>query len=353
MDRSAFKPDLLNLPFTADEFHSMPYRWLGRTGLRVSPVGLGLWKFGVPETGDRASVDAAAAAEILDRAVELGVTFWDTANRYNASSGNSERVLGQWFRRNPGLRREVVLATKAFGLMDGRTPNHCRLSRINLLESVYASLERLGVDYVDLLYFHAFDPLTPPEESLAAVEDLVHMDLVRYFAVSNFTPDQLALYQALESGFSIRCRVAAVQNEFNVLSGETPPCQGTLDFAGRAGISFVAYTPLARGLLSERYLDPARVGSGDRLYDEGTLADEAIEPALAKVRRLAALAREWDLEISTLALAYTLTLPGMGAVIPGASSPRQLEANAAAGKVALTADQISRVNCALANPAVG
>jgi aryl-alcohol dehydrogenase-like predicted oxidoreductase len=351
MDRSEFRPEYLNLPFTADEFHDMPYRWLGRTGLRVSPVGLGLWKFGVPATGDGARVDAAAAVEILDRAVELGVTFWDTANRYNAASGNSERVAGEWFRRNPGLRREVVLATKAFGLMDGRTPNHCRLSRINLLESVYASLERLGVDYVDLLYFHAFDPLTPPEESLAAVEDLVRMDLVRYFAVSNFTPDQIALYRALESSFSIRCRVAAVQNEFNILFGETPPYQGALDFAARTGVGFVAYSPLARGLLSGRYLDAARVGPGDRLYDEGTLAADASEPALARVRRLAALAGEWELEVSTLALAYTLTLPGMCAVIPGASSPRQLDANAAAGRLALSADQAGRVQRALAGPA--
>jgi aryl-alcohol dehydrogenase-like predicted oxidoreductase len=324
---------------TADEYQGMPYRYLGRSGLQVSNVGLGTWKFGYPETGDGARVDGPTALQILDRAVELGVTFWDTANRYNASSGNSERIIGTWMQQNPGQRRHVVLATKVFGLMDGRTPNHCRLSRGNILDAFYACLERLRVDYVDLLYFHLYDPRTPVEESLAAVEDLVQRDLVRYFAVSNFAVDQLALYRAAEQSRSVRCRVLAVQNQFDILQGEVYTPAGVLDYAARNGISFVAWSPLARGLLTDRYLDLDQAGPGDRLYDEGSLESLATEENMAKVRRLAALAHEWGYELSQLAIAYMITLPGMGPVIASVSSVEQLASNAAAGKIALTDEQ--------------
>jgi aryl-alcohol dehydrogenase-like predicted oxidoreductase len=347
MDHSQPHSELYNLPGTTDEFNGMPYRWLGRTGLRVSPIALGLWKLGYPETGDGSRVDEPTSLRLFDRALELGVTFWDTANRYNLSSGNSERIIGKWFKSNPDQRRNVVLATKCWGLMDGRSPNHCRLSRTNIIESVYASLERLQLDYVDVLYFHVFDALTPAEESLAAVEDLIRMDLVRYLAGSNFTVDQLKLYQALVPQFSVRCRPAAVQNQFNILHGETPPYEGVLDYAAADGIAFVPYSALADGLLSERYLDPAQARPGDRLYDEGRL-EEASGPAMAKVRRLAELARAWGLPLSQLALAYTLGLPGMGPVITAVSSVEQLDSNAAAARLTLSGDQRRDVQAALA-----
>jgi aryl-alcohol dehydrogenase-like predicted oxidoreductase len=347
VDHTQPHPEFYNLPGTTDEFNGMPYRWLGRTGLRVSPTALGLWKLGYPETGDGSRLDEAAGFRLFDRALELGVTFWDTANRYTGSAGNSERIIGKWFKRNPDRRRDIVLATKCWGLMDGRTPNHCRLSRTNILESVYASLERLQLDYVDLLYFHVFDPDTPADESLAAVEDLIRWDLVRYFAVSNFTVDQLKFYQALLPHFSVRCRLAAVQNEFNILHGETPPYQGVLEYAAADGIAFVPYSALAQGLLSERYLDPAQARPGDRLYDEGRLEAQAASPAMAKVRRLAGLARAWALPLSQLALAYTLGLPGMGPVITAVSSVEQLESNAAAARLTLTGDQREQVQAAL------
>jgi len=292
-------------------------------------------------------VNEQTALKILDRAIELGVTFWDTANRYNAASGNSERVIGTWIRHNPDQRRNIVLATKLFGGMDGRTPNHSRLSRANILDSFYASLERLQVDRADLLYFHAFDPFTPVEESLAAVEDLVQRDLVRYFGVSNFTVDQLALYQAVEKSSSIRCRVVAVQNQFDILHGESASHPGVLAYAARTGISFVAWSPLARGLLTERYLNLSNAGPGDRLYDEGVLEKVATKPVMTKLHRLAVLAHEWDLTLNQLALAYMLTLPGMGPVIPGVSSIAQLESNAAAGQITLSEEQKRQVEAAL------
>ena len=341
-------PELYGTPWQTEELNGMPYRALGRSGLKTSCVGLGAYKFGFPETGDGSRTDERISHAIMDRAVELGVTFWDTANRYNNGSGNSERVIGRWFKRNPDHRRNVILATKVRGGMDGRTPNHGGLSRGNILDSVAACLERLQTDRIDLLYFHSPDDTVPLEESLSAVEDLVRQGCVRYFAVSNHTPAQLEAYEKLEPAFTIRCRVTAVQNQFDILHGESPKHPGVLDYAARTGVSFVAWAPLGRGLLTNRYLDPSKAGTGDRLFDEGGIATDINEQVLAKLRRLTELARAWNLELNQLTLAYMLTLPGMGPVIPACSSVPQLESNAAAGKVVLSAEKCAKVRAVLA-----
>ena len=220
-----------NAPFVVNSFNDMPYRTLGKSGLKVSNIGLGTWKMGYPESGDDSRINEKNSLNILDRAIDLGVTFWDTANRYNNASGNCERILGTWFKNNPEQRRNVVLATKMAGTMDGLSPNHCGISRGNIMESVYASLERLQIDHIDLLYFHRFDGITPPEESLEAIEDLVKQDLIRYFAVSNASVDILKTYQNVQSQLSVRSRILAVQNQFDLLDGESAEDKGVLDLA--------------------------------------------------------------------------------------------------------------------------
>lgn len=342
-------PQMYNVPFRTDDFKGMPYRYLGSTGLRVSNIGLGTWKIGYPETGDGSRVDEQTAYQIFDRALELGVTFWDTANRYNQASGNSERIIGKWLKRNASERRNIVLATKMFGGMDGVSPNHNGLSRANILDSVYASLQRLQVDYIDLLYFHGFDPHVPVEESLSTIEDLVSQGIIRYFAVSNFTVDQLKLYKSWEQSLSVRCRIAAVQNQFDVINQEPEPYSGVLETCATMGISFVPWSPLARGLLTERYLNPSSAGPGDRLYDEGTIQQDTEPYKLMKIKQLASLAQSWDMSISQLVLAYMLTIPGMGPMIPSSTSVEQLEANAAAGKIKLDANQIAAIQNILKN----
>jgi 1-deoxyxylulose-5-phosphate synthase len=339
MDHSTPHAEFYNVPFRLDQFNGMPYRYLGASGLRVSNVGLGTWKVGYPETGDGSRVDEKTAFSIFDRAIELGVTFWDTANRYNNASGNSERIIGHWLKNNPAQRRNVILATKLSGGMDGLTPNHCGLSRANILDSVYASLERLKTDFIDLLYFHTYDPFSPIEESLIAIEDLVRQGLVRYFAVSNFTVDQLKAYGGFEKSMSIRSRIVAVQNQFDILNGESASHKGTLEYASANKISFVAWSPMARGLLTDKYLDLAKVGPGDRLFDEGQVEGSTNEVVMGKLHRLAALSREWGMELSQMVIAYMLTLPGMGPVIPSSSNVRQLESNAGGGKISLTDNQ--------------
>lgn len=339
------KPDtaLYDIPFNIDSFNGMLFQALGTSGLYVPNVGLGTWKFGYPETGDGSRVDEKQAFGIFEKAIELGVTFWDTANRYNNASGNSERVIGKWLKNNPQHRRNVILATKVYGGMDGLTPNHCGLSRGNILDSVYACLERLQINRVDLLYFHAFDPFSPIEESLAAIEDLIRQDLVRYFAVSNFTIENLNAYQAVQSNLSVRSRMVAIQNQFDILQGEPAAYNGVLNYARQMGMSYVAWSPLARGLLSEKYLDATHIGKGDRLFDEGIMEQSLNNDNKQKLKRLAVLAHQWDMKLSQLALSYMLSIPGMGPVIPASSTILQLELNAAAGKLKLSEDQKSKI----------
>jgi aryl-alcohol dehydrogenase-like predicted oxidoreductase len=343
------KPDttFYNIPFHIESFNGMPYQSLGMSGLYVPNVGLGTWKFGYPETGDGSRVGEEQAFGIFERAIELGVTFWDTANRYNNASGNSERVIGKWLKNHPQQRRNVILATKVYGGMDGLTPNHCGLSRGNILDSVYACLERLQTNRIDVLYFHAFDTFTPIEETLTAIEDLVRQDLVRYFGVSNFTVENLNAYQAVQSNMSVRSRIVAIQNQFDILHGEPAAYNGVLNYAQQMGMSFVAWSPLARGLLSEKYLDVAHIGKGDRLFDEGIMKDRLDDATKQKLSKLATLAHQWDMKLSQLALACLLSIPGMGPVIPSSATISQLELNAAAGSMKLSEDQKSQIQQAL------
>ncbi|HLA58460.1 MAG TPA: aldo/keto reductase [Puia sp.] len=335
------------IPFAQDTFNGMPYRNLGSSGLRVSSIGLGTWKMGHRESGDGSRIDERTAFEIFDRAMDLGITFWDTANRYNNASGNSERIIGAWIKQNHSLRRNVILATKLGGCMDGLTPNHCGLSRTNIIESVYASLERLQMDHIDLLYFHATDPLTPIEESLVAVEDLIRQDLVRYFAVSNFTAGQLDAYKTVESKIALRSKMVAVQNQFDLLRGESDSFRGVYEFATQNRISFIAWSPLGGGLLTDRYLVSDKVGAGDRLYDEGMMEMTNDFLLMEKLHKLAALAHLWNMPINQLVIAYMLTLPGMGPVIPASSNIDQLESNAAASAIRITEEQIKRIKEAI------
>jgi aryl-alcohol dehydrogenase-like predicted oxidoreductase len=332
-----------NDQWTADEFNGMPYRRLGNSGLRVANVGIGTWKFGYPEKGDGSRVDEKTAYRIFDRSIEIGATFWDTANRYNNATGNSERVIGTWMKLNPSQRRNVILATKIYAPMDGVSPNHSRLSRLNIIESVYACLKRMQVEYIDLLYFHLFDGTTPIEESLAAIEDLVREGVINYFAVSNFTVNQLQQYGSFESRFSNRVRVLAVQNQFDIISLEDPEKLGVIDYCAQTGMSFIAWTPLLKGLLTDKYLDLSAVGKGDRLYDEGTLDAACKKRDFTRIKQLARLAKEWDLTLNQLVIAYMLAIPGMGPVIPSVSSVAQLESNARGGRITFSREEIQAI----------
>ena len=335
-------PKTVGLNYTFDEFNGMPYRRLGNSGLMISNVGLGTWKFGMPETGDGARVNKEMGLQIMDKAFEEGVTFWDTANRYNNSSGNSERVIGEWLKANSEIRNSVVVATKLFGATDGATPNHCRLSRTNILESTYASLERLQTDYIDVMFFHAYEGDTPVEESLMAIEDLISQDLIRYFGTSNFTVENLKEYAEYSDIFK-RSRVHAVQNRYDILYKESEGYEGVLDYCAENKISFIPWGPLRQGLLTERYLDKTKVGKGDRLFDENILDSELTPEILNKLQKLATVAHKYDMTLQNQTIAYMLTLPAMGSMIVASSTVEQLKENAKAGKITLGKEQIEEI----------
>src|SRR5690606_6446438 len=165
--------------------------------------------------------------------------------------------------------------------------------------------ERLRVDYVDILYFHSFDDTTPIDESLAAIEDLVRQDLVRYFAVSNFDINQINEYKSYGSDFSARSRMVAVQNKFDILSGEDSDYRGVLKASEDNGVSFIAWSPLGKGLLTDRYSDLTKVGKGDRLFDEN-LIDMITAREKKCLSNLSSLAKEWGMRLNELVISYML-----------------------------------------------
>jgi aryl-alcohol dehydrogenase-like predicted oxidoreductase len=221
--------------------------------------------------------------------------------------------------------------------MDGVTPNHAGLSRANILDSTYASLERLGIDHIDLLQFHCTDPDTPIEESLEAVADLRAQDLVRYFGMSNTSASEVMEYREVAQQYRLPA-VCSVQNSFNPLTGTRPDHEGVLELCARHRMAFIGFSPLSRGLLTNRYLKGRQVGAGDRLVDEGELEEMTQGDVYEKLGQLEKIADREGLTIAQLSLAYLLQLPGMGPLIPSASNVEQLEENAQAGTVELGAE---------------
>ena len=317
------------------------YNRMGRSGLKVSEIGLGTWKFGYPERGDGSRSDERDSLRILDAALETGVTFWDTANRYNNMSGNSERIIGTWLKANPDQRRNVVIATKGRGQMDGVTPNHEGLSRLNLIASVEQSLERLQTGYMDLYYWHGADPETPVEESLRTMDDLVRQGLVRYVGVSNHGVEQIQALLDLSDRRFLE-RIVAVQNRYNALDGEGQ--SGVVALCEKQGIGFVPYSPLAQGMLSSRYGEGATPQVGDRLGDEGSLDRKRSERGLRIVRVLTQIGRAHGRTEAQVALAWLLKHPSIPSVIPTARTVGQLHENAGASGFILTDAEFAQVN---------
>jgi len=273
---------------------------LGKSGLRVSRVGLGCNNFGrrLDLEGTRAVVEAALAG---------GITFFDTADIYGG--GNSERFLGEILK---GRRDKVVLATK-FGMgEDGRG------SRDYVRRAIAASLERLATDYVDLYYYHQPDGETPIGETISAMLELVDEGTVRAIGVSNFSVEQLD--EAVEAG-----PVAALQNRYSLV--ERAAEEDVLPRCRELGVSFIPYFPLASGLLTGKYRRGAPPPAGSRLESRrDALSDEAFD----RVERLEEFASGRGRTLLELAIAGLASQPAVASVIAGATSPEQVRENAAA-----------------------
>jgi aryl-alcohol dehydrogenase-like predicted oxidoreductase len=293
----------------------MEYTTLGNTGTQVSRICLGCMSFGSREWGDWILEDEEAH-EIIDRAIELGVNFFDTANVY--SYGESERVLGEALE---GRREEAVVATKVFFRMDQDDPLTGGLSRKTIEQELDASLERLGMDTVDLYQIHRRDRHTPPAETMRALDDAVRRGKIRHPGASSMWAHQFAEYQhaAEREGLA---RFATMQNHYNVLYREEE--REMLPYCDREDVGVIPWSPLARGLAARPHEDVEATtrGKSDRDDRQQTyLANGGREIN----ERLQELAEQEGVTMAQIALAWLLEQPGVDAPIVGTTSVEHLE----------------------------
>lgn len=312
----------------------MEYRYLGRTGLQISAITLGAQTFGW-------SVAPADAFALLDQYLEHGGNYVDAADSYNR--GESEKILGRWVRER-GVRDRVLLGTKVF-FPTGAGPNDRGLSRGHVLQSLDESLRRLGTDHVDLYQMHCFDRMTPLDETLRALDDLVRAGKVRYLGASNFTPSQLQKALMLGAGRGV-APVASLQLEYSLLVRS--PEWELLRQCREEGVGTLAWSPLAGGWLSGKYRKgrplPAdsRAGKGDR-WDDAE-AQRGGERTWAIVDELHRIAEEAGATPAQVALAWMLQGRLVTSALIGARTPQQLADNLKAAEVRLSDAQLARLD---------
>lgn len=310
----------------------MDYVNLGGTGLRVSRVCLGMMSYGEHESREW-SLGEEDAEPIVRRAVEGGVTFFDTADVYNG--GQSEIITGRLLRKAFGMREEYVVATKVNGpTMPGE--NGRGLSRKHIMASIDASLQRLELDYVDLYQIHRWDPTTPIEETMQALHDVVTAGKTRYIGASSMYAWQFAKAQAVA-----RTRFVSMQNHYNLVYREEeremiPQC---ID----QGVGVIPWSPLARGLLAGN-----RTREGERLTIRArtdTFGEHLYKPEVdfAVVDRAGEVAAERGRPTAQIALSWLLHKPGVTAPIVGATKLEHLEDALAAEQLELSDEEISRL----------
>jgi aryl-alcohol dehydrogenase-like predicted oxidoreductase len=312
-------------------------RFLGRTGLRVTPITLGAMNFG-------GRSDVAESEAVIEQALAAGINFIDTANVYNA--GRSEEVLGAALKKKSGLRERIVLATKVHGNVhagDALEPTQAGNSRRAIVEQVEASLRRLQTDWIDVYQIHRPQPETPIDETLRALDDLVRSGKVRYIGTSTFAAWQVveALWVSKENGLN---RFVTEQPPYNLLDRRIE--RELIPAAQTFGIGLIPWSPLAGGFLTGKYT--AKGGTSDGRFSDRTHPRANVlldSPAAADaVNKLTGIAREKGVPLSQLALAWTLQQPGIASVIIGPRTREQLSDNLAALEVKLSAEELARID---------
>ncbi len=311
----------------------MEHTRLGRTGLQVSRLCLGTMTFGL-------QCDEPVSVAILDRAAEGGIDFVDTSDAYPlggdlATRGVTEEILGRWLL---GKRDRFIVATKCF-VPTGPAPFDAGNSRKHIMSAVDASLRRLQTDYIDLYQLHGYDRATPIDETLGALDDLVHQGKVRYVGCSNFLTYQLV--RAMGRSETLRlARFDSVQPRYNLLFRQIE--REMLPFCREDGVGVIPYNPIAGGLLSGKHSRTApppeggrfTLGSAGSLYQDRYWHDREFDT----IEALGNLAQEAGVSLVTLSVAWVLAHKAITAPIVGASRPEQLDASLAAVEFTLDAD---------------
>jgi L-glyceraldehyde 3-phosphate reductase len=315
-------------------YESMEYRRCGRSGLLLPALSLGLWQ----NFGEDRPLDLQRS--ILRRAFDLGITHFDLANNYGPPYGSAESNFGSILRSDfASLRDQLVISTKAgWDMWPGPYGDHG--SRKYLLASLDQSLERLGLDYVDIFYHHRFDPDTPLEESLGALDAAVRQGKALYVGVSSYSDKRTA--EAIEILRGLGTPLLVHQPSYSMFNRWIEG--GLLDVLGAAGVGCIGFSPLAQGLLTDRYIDG--IPEGSRASRPSSLAAGMLnEVNLARVRGLREIATERGQTVSQLALSWSLRDPRVTSLVIGASSVAQLEENLAAlGKLDFTSAELERID---------
>jgi len=306
----------------------MEYKSLGASGLQVSAVGLGCNNFGM-------RIDKEKSAEVVGRALELGINFFDTADIYGGTQ--SEQFLGAAL----GERRQHVIVATKFGGPTGEGPGNRGGSRGHIMQAVEASLRRLNTDYIDLYQYHFPDVNTPIEESLRAMDDLVRSGKVRYIGCSNYPGWQIVESNSIARQHGWTPFVSS-QPLYNLIDRRMerehiPACQ-------HSGLGVIPHTPLAGGFLTGKYERGEEFPEGTRMasmeWARGVLTDRNWD----RLAALRAFADERGVTMTELAMGWLVAQPVVSTVIAGATRPEQVQENARAGEVGLNAEDLEQID---------
>ena len=317
-----------------DRYERIAYRRCGRSGLLLPEVSLGLWH----NFGDGRPLDTQRA--IIRHAFDLGVTHFDLANNYGPPYGSAEINFGRILREDlRPYRDELIISTKAgWDMWPGPYGDHG--SRKYLLASLDQSLRRMGLEYVDIFYSHRFDPDTPLEETLGALDTAVRSGRALYAGISSYSPERTEQATKILAGMGTPLLIH--QPSYSMLNRWIEG--GLLDVLEREGVGCIAFSPLAQGLLTGKYSDG--VPAGSRASRDSSLSpDQLSGQTLGHVRALAGVARDRGQSLAQLALSWALRDQRVTSVLIGASSVAQLEENlAAAGNTSFTGEELARID---------
>ncbi|WP_312829573.1 L-glyceraldehyde 3-phosphate reductase [Pantoea anthophila] len=321
-----------------DRYQQMEYRRSGRSGIKLPAISLGLWH----NFGDSTRVDNSR--ELLRHAFDRGITHFDLANNYGPPPGSAEENFGRLLREDFRAHRdELIISTKA-GYSMWQGPYGDWGSRKYLVASLDQSLKRMGLEYVDIFYHHRPDPDTPLEETMRALDHVVRQGKALYAALSNYPAGIAADAIAILRDLGTPCLIH--QPRYSMF--ERTPEQGLIQTLGEAGVGCIAFSPLAGGVLTDRYLQgiPAdsRVASGSRFLDENQLTEEK----MARVRRLNTLAQQRGQKLAQMALAWVLRDERVTSVLIGASKTAQIDdAVAMLARREFSDDELAAIDAAL------
>ncbi len=324
---------------TPNRYQGMAYRRCGRSGALLPAISLGLWNsFGGGEPTE-------TMRRMLFRAFDLGITHFDLANNYGPPPGSAEENFGRILAQDlSAFRDELIISTKA-GYRMWAGPYGEWGSRKYLLASLDASLGRMKLDYVDIFYSHRPDPNTPLEETMSALDQALRSGKALYAGVSNYSPEQTLKAHQILAGMGHRLLIH--QPKYSMLV--RTPEQGLLDTLGRLGVGCIPFSPLAQGLLTDKYLHDIPADSR-AAKPTGFLQQSEVTPALqAKLRALNALAADRGQSLAEMALAWILRDKRVTSVLVGASRPEQIAKNLAALKnTRFDAEELARIDAILA-----